>query len=209
MANLQQTHLDIAKHILRYLRDSLDHGILYRAGSPFEAINFTDVGWGSCPETRHSMGVYIFTFVGGPITWQSKRQLTVSRSSTESEYHALSNGAQEAVWLHRLLLELQVMPFPSSSTLFPASHPHPSIKLFCDNQEALKLSHNLVFHAWSKHIEIYYHFIRERVLEGEIQLYYIHINEQPADALTKPLGRIKFHKHSTALGMYSLAYLKT
>jgi hypothetical protein len=209
MANPQQTHLDAAKHILRYLRGNLDHDILYRAGSPLEAIGFTDADWGSCPETRRSMGAYIFTFTGGPITWQSKPQLTVSRSSTKSEYRALNDDAQEAVWLHQLLLKLQVMPSPSSSTFFHASHPQPNIKLFCDNQGALKLSHNPVFHARSKHIEIHYHFIRERVLEGEIQLHYIHTNEQPADALTKPLGRIKFHKHRTALGMYSLTSLKS
>jgi hypothetical protein len=208
MANPQQTHLDAAKHILRYIHGTIDHGILYRAGSPLEAIGFTDADWGSCPETRRSMGAYIFTLAGGSISWQSKRQITISRSSTESEYRTLSDGAQEAVWLHRLLIELQVTPPKLSSSSSPILHTTYSIKIFCDNQGALKLSHNPVFHARSKHIEIYYHFIRERILGGEIQLHYIHTNEQPADALTKPLGRVKFQKHRIALGMHSLTHLK-
>jgi hypothetical protein len=112
------------------------------------------------------MEAYIFTLAGGPISWQSKRQLTISRSSTESEYRALSDGAQEAVWLHRLLIILQVMPPKLSSSSFHVSHTIYSIKIFCDNQGAFKLSHNLVFHALSKRIEIHYHFIQERILGG-------------------------------------------
>jgi hypothetical protein len=130
MANPQQTHLDAAKYILHYIHGTINHGILYRAGSPLEAIGFTDVDWGSCPETRRSMGAYIFTLAGGPISWQSKRQITVSRSSTESEYCALSDGAQEAVWLHRLLIELHVTPPKLSSSSSPILHTTHSIKIF-------------------------------------------------------------------------------
>jgi hypothetical protein len=72
----------------------------------------------------------------------------------------------------------------------------------------MKLAKNPVFHARTKHIEIHHHFIRERVVEGEISLQYINTNFQPADILTKPLGRIKFETHRHNLGLHSLAQLK-
>jgi histone deacetylase 1/2 len=209
MASPQLAHLEAAKHLLRYLQGTLDMGILYRSGSPITISGFTDADWGSCTDTRRSMGAYIFTLAAGPITWQSKKQLTVSRSSTESEYRALSDGAQEGVWLHRLLQELQYPSNPSTEATTHRATPTPSIVIFCDNQSAIKLSHNPVFHAKSKHIEIHYHFIRERVLEGEIELKYIHTDFQPADALTKSLSRVKFHQHRTTLGLHSLKTLST
>jgi hypothetical protein len=206
MAKPQQAHLDAVLHILRYIKGTLDHGILYKAGAPIKVSGFTNADWGSCPDTRRSMGAYVFTLAGGPISWQSKKQLTVSRSSIESEYRALNDGAQDAVWLHRLLTELQVVHTPPSSALFSFSLllRSFSITLFCDNQGAMKLSHNPIFHARSKHIEIHYHFIRERILAREIRLEYIRTHDQPADALTKPLGKLKFMGHRNTLGIHSL-----
>ena len=106
MALPQESHLDAAKHFLRYLQGTSDFSILYKADSPLTITGYTDADWGSSPETRQSMGAYTFTLVGGPITQQSKRKTTVSRSSTESEHRALNDSTQEAVWLRRLLLEL-------------------------------------------------------------------------------------------------------
>jgi len=138
-----------------------------------------------------------------------KGQPTVSRNSTESEYRALSDAAQEVVWLHRLLQELNPSPI-ITSTKPPSSLTRiDSIDLHCDNQGAIKLSQNHVFHARSKHIEIQYHFIRERVLGGEIQLKYIQTSAQPADALTKPLGKLKLAQHRQALGLQYLHNLQS
>lgn len=222
----QQPHLDAVRHILRYLRATSDFGLLYSRTSPsqlqgFTSSNgpwsitgFTDADWGACQETRRSVGAYLFLFAGGPISWSSKRQLTVSRSSTESEYKSLSNGAQESVHLSRLLNELplttdMLVPLHCSeqsvlTDLTAASLPtQHDILLHCDNIGALKLAKNPVFHARTKHIEIDHHFVRERVLEGEICLSYISTHDQPADLLTKPLGRLKFNQHRHAIGMVS------
>ena len=216
MAQPQTTYLDATKHLLRYLQGTMEYGILYRSGAPTSITGFTDADWGSCTRTRRSMGAYVFMLAGGSITWQCKRQLIVSRSSTKSEYRALSDGTQEVVWLHRLLAELlypcvQALPLVQSNlhTNPDSSITQPSINIYCDNQGAIKLSHNPIFHARTKHIEIHYHFIRERVLGGEIRLHYIHTNLQPADALTKPLGRVKFQQHRSALGLHYLQSLKT
>lgn len=116
---------------------------------------------------------------GEAITWQSKRQLTVSRSSTESEYVALSNGAQEAVWLSCLLRELgttshQALPLHHTSSEAESNlQPATIIALHYDNQSTLKLAKNSNFHVRSKHIEVCHHFVWERVLEGEEKLDYI------------------------------------
>jgi hypothetical protein len=210
MAKPQQAHLDATLHILRYIKGTLDHGILYKARVPIKVSRFTDVDWGSYPDTRRSIGAYVFILVGGLISWQSKKQLTVFRSSTESEYHALSDGAQEANWLHQLLTEFQVVHTPLSFALSHSfsslnhSPPSFSITLFCDNQGDMKLSHNPIFHLRSKHIEIHYHFIRERILTGEIRLENIRTHDQPPDALTKPLEKLKFMRHRNTLGIQSL-----
>jgi hypothetical protein len=214
MSHPQQAHLDAVLHILRYLRGTMDYGILYTHSGHSEIRGYSDADWGSCPETRRSIGAYIFTLACGPISWASKKQLTVSRSSTEVEYRALSDGAQEAVWLSRMLHELQDYPHPSIPLQHDNSEVHSnlsrpiSLDLNYDNQGAMKLAKNPVFHARTKHIEIHHHFIRERVVEGEIGLQYINTNSQPADILTKPLGRIKFETHRHNLGLHSLTHLK-
>lgn len=146
--------------------------------------------------------------------WSSKRQTIVSRSSTESEYKSLSNDAQESVHLSRLLNELPIsselrVPIHCLSTtalndLSKASVPtSQDTHMFCNNSRAIKLAKNPVFHACSKHIEISHHYVQERVLSGEISLEYIPTNDQPADILTKPLGRTKFEQHKDNIGIVS------
>lgn len=179
MTQPQEAHLKATKHVLRYLQGTTDQGILYHADVPVVINDYTNVDWGSCIETRRYIGANVFTLVRRPITWKSKCQLTISRYSTESEYCALSNGTLEAVWLRQLLQELQppdhIAP-PTSITTWPPNQPIYSIILNCNNQRAIKISQNSVFHARTKHIEIHYHFICERVLVGEIRLRYIHTN---------------------------------
>lgn len=202
-----------------YRRSSTPHLAGYtRSAGPWDLVGFMDADWGACQETRRSVGGYLFVFVGGPISWSSKRQTTVSRSSTESEYKSLSNGAQESVHLSRLLNELPItdelrVPIHCSSSttlnnLSEASLPTTQdTHMFCDNSGAIKLAKNPVFHARSKHIEISHHFVRERVLNGEISLEYIPTNDQPADILTKPLGRNKFEQHRDHIGIVSRSSL--
>jgi hypothetical protein len=137
----------------------------------------------------------------------------VSRSSTESEYVALSTCSQEVVWLGRLLAKFRM----TSSTAIPLAHPSSTcqsnlqhadpIPVSCDNQSSIKLAKNPVFHARTKHIEVCHHFVRECALRGEIQLDYISTDINPADILTKALPRPKFEKHRTNLGLVSLTDL--
>jgi hypothetical protein len=106
MSAPQQPHLDVVWHIFRYINNTKQYGILYPKSTTTAITGFTDIDWGADIETCRSTGGYFFMMGSGPITWQSKRQDTVSRSSTESEYRALSDWAQEAVWIKRFFYEL-------------------------------------------------------------------------------------------------------
>uniref|UniRef100_A0A2N9IDB0 Reverse transcriptase Ty1/copia-type domain-containing protein n=1 Tax=Fagus sylvatica TaxID=28930 RepID=A0A2N9IDB0_FAGSY len=121
-------------------------------------------------------------FLGNnPITWLSKKQHTVSRSSTEAEHHSLATGAAELAWLRQVICDLG---------LYLASAPI----MWCDNTSALALASNPVFHGRTKHIEVDYHFVRERVVRGDICLQFISTDDQVADIFTKALPTPRFQR---------------
>jgi hypothetical protein len=119
MSTPQHTHLEVVKHILRYINKTKDYRIIYKNQGKNSIQGFTDADWAACPETRHSTGGYLFALARGSITWQRKRQMSVSRSSTESKYVVLSNCSQEVVWLGRLLNELRM----TSTSALPIHQP--------------------------------------------------------------------------------------
>ena len=123
----------------------------------------------------------MFSFGSGsaPISWCSKKKATVALSSTKAEYNAATLAAQECVWLKRLIGEI----------LHPINKP---IQLLCDNMSSIQMASNPVFHARTKHIGVHYHFIREKVLEDEIDLIKVDTNDQLVDIFTKALPKEKF-----------------
>ena len=169
-------HWEAVKRILRYVKGTLDTGLQFRKSSLTGVSIFTDAGWAGCPDDRRSTSGFA-VFVGpNLISWSSKKQPTVSRSSTEAEYKALANGAAEAIWVESLLQELGV-----SQQRTPI--------IWCDNLGATYLTANPVFHARTKHIEIDFHFVRERVASGCLDVRFISTNDQLADVFTKPATR--------------------
>ena len=123
----------------------------------------------------------MLVFLGSnPITWSAKKQLTVSRSSTEAKYRALASASVELCWLRTLIKDLGI--FLSDPPI-----------LWFDNVSALAIASNLVFHACTKHIEVDFHFIRERVIRKDLQVKFVSTMDQLADIFTKGLSSPWFH----------------
>jgi hypothetical protein len=135
-----------------------------------------------------------FSLGSAMTSWASRKQKSVALSTTEAEYIAACDACTEAVWLRKLVSRL--FDWVLDSTV-----------IYCDNQSYVKLSENTVFHDRSKHIEIKYYFLRDKVQRGEVVLQYISTNEQTADILTKPLSKIKFAYSRDKLGLMEIAPL--
>ena len=165
-------------------------GLFFKQGEENRLHGYTDADYGQDIDDRISVGAYIFFLGNSPISWNSKKQSSTSRSSCESEYRALAQCTCKAVWIRRLLEELRILDDKPTH-------------LYCDNQSSIKLSYNPVFHEKSKHFEIDCHFTRQKVENNTIKVEYIPSQEQPADILTKSLGRIKFETCRDKLHLYS------
>ncbi|RVW29739.1 Retrovirus-related Pol polyprotein from transposon RE2 [Vitis vinifera] len=134
-------HWEAALRVVRYLKGTLGQGILLRADSDLSLQGWYDSDWAACPVTRRSLSGWLVFLRQSPISWKTKKQHTVSRSSAEAEYRAMAAVTCELKWLKELLLSLGV------------HHPK-AIKLFCDRQSALHMAKNPVFHERTKHIEV-------------------------------------------------------
>jgi hypothetical protein len=138
-------HLAVAKRILRYLQGTLNHGIAFTPG-PLHLSAYTDANWAADPDDRRSTSGCLVYIGSNPITWLAKKQPTISRSSTESEYRALAIASAELCWIRTLLKDLGI--FLSHTPI-----------LWYDNVSALAIASNPVFHAQTKHIEVDFHFV--------------------------------------------------
>ena len=182
-------HFIAVKRILRYLKGTATVGIQYHKGS-LDLKAFSDADWAGDPNDRRSTTGLVVFLGSNPISWSSKKQSTVSRSSTEAEYRALSFTAAEIDWIKQLLAFLHV-------------HLSQPPVIFCDNLSAIALSFNPVQHQKTKHIEIDVHFVRERVADHQLFVQFVSSKEQFADILTKGLSAPLFRIHcdNLMLGM--------
>ncbi|CAB4037181.1 Hypothetical predicted protein [Paramuricea clavata] len=148
---------------------------------------YADADWGGNVETRRSTSGYVFQIQNNTISWFSKRQASVSRSTTEAEYIALSTACQEAVWLRRLLSDIGLKQDVPST-------------IFENNQGANELSKNPKFHNRTKHIDVSFHFIREQVNRNIVCVKYCRTENMLADVMTKALPKVYFERFRDMMG---------
>ena len=190
MQNPRTSHWTALLHTLNYVSSTCGQGIKLKGQDKLILQAYFDSDWGSCIDTRKSITGYVMMLGNSPISWKRKKQQTVSRSSSEAEYRAMSSVAAEVIWLTRLLEELNV-------------HIQKPITLFCDNQSAIFIGKNPVFHERTKHIEIDCHFTQEKVLKGLLQLSYLPTTNQVADLFTKIIPSQQFNQLLSKLGVYN------
>lgn len=192
LAKPTEAHRAAAKRIMRYLKATIDLCLVYE-GEIEPLTGFTDSDWAGDRETRRSTSGYVFNLGSGAISWSSKRQSSTAISSCEAEYIGQTQATKEAIWLRRLLGELQVAD--------TEGHAPVATIIYGDNQGAIALAKNPQFHARTKHIDVQHHFVREKQHNGEVDLQYISTDQQVADGLTKALPKDKFEVFRSALGL--------
>jgi hypothetical protein len=165
-------------------------GLLICPSAQQDLVVYSDADWAGCPDTRKSTSGYAVFLGDSLISWSSKRQNKVSRSSAEAEYRAVANAVAEATWLRQLLTELHT---PLRKTTL----------VYCDNISAIYMSSNLVQHQRTKHVEIDVHFVRERVAVGDVRVLHVPTTSQFANIFTKGLPSSVFAEFRSSLNVWS------
>ncbi|XP_013624388.1 PREDICTED: uncharacterized mitochondrial protein AtMg00810-like [Brassica oleracea var. oleracea] len=165
-------HLQTAFCVLRYLKNDPGQGLFYPTTSTLKLTAYSDADWAACPDSRQSITGYCVFLGDSLISWRSKKQQTVLRSSSEAEYRAMADATCELISLTVILTEMHCSPS------VPAT-------LFCDNQSALYIASNPVYHERTKHVEIDCHVVREKLHSGFLKTLHVHSALQLADILTK------------------------
>lgn len=186
----KEMHLAAAKRILRYLKGTIDYGIMYKNGEKSELFGFTDSDYAGDLDDRKSTSGYAFMMGSGAVSWSSRKQSVVTLSTTEAEFVAANSCACQAVWLRQILAALQFKQEGATT-------------IYCDKSSAIKLSKNPVLHGRSKHIDVRYHFLRDLTNNGIIDLVYCKSQDQVADIFTKSLKLTAFQKLRGMLGVCS------
>ncbi|GJW86882.1 retrovirus-related pol polyprotein from transposon TNT 1-94 [Tanacetum coccineum] len=182
------SHWKAVKRILRYLKGTESLGLFYSSSTKYRLLEYSDSDWHGDVDDLKSTSGYAFYFGDTAFTWASKNQPIVTLSTCEAEYVAASWCMCHAIWLKNLLSELQ-------------SQQHEATEIRIDNKSAIELARNPVHHERSKHIDVRFHFIREQIRNGEVQLIHVASRDQVADIFTKALPTELFNYFKMKLGI--------
>ncbi|XP_041995607.1 secreted RxLR effector protein 161-like [Salvia splendens] len=186
-----EEHWIATEKILKYIKGTPGHGLFYSKDVEHTLSIFSDADWAAYPDTRRSMTEYCLFLGTSLISWRAKKQHTISRSSAEAEYRAMAQASCEVVWATILLGDFGIV----RKRVIP---------LYCDNQAAVHICSNPVFHEHTKHIEIDCHTVTEKFLEGIIKPMHIRNTLQLVDIFTKPLSAVAFQGVLTKMNFKSL-----
>ncbi|KAM6574328.1 hypothetical protein CsatA_022655 [Cannabis sativa] len=183
-------YLTITRPDISYAVNKLSQGLFYHSTtpSPLQLHAFADADWAACPDSRRSISGYCVFLGHSLLSWKSKKQQTISRSSAEAEYRSMAHATCELTWLTSILKDFQV-PIKL-----------PSI-LYCDNSAAIHIAENPVYHERTKHVEIDCHTVRERINNGTLQMSHVSSQNNLADILTKPLFPTPFNNIVSKMGV--------
>ncbi|CAJ2636545.1 unnamed protein product [Trifolium pratense] len=185
------THYTAALRVLKYLKNCPGRGLFFPRSSSLQILGFSDADWAGCKDSRRSISGHCFFLGQSLISWRTKKQITVARSSSEAEYRALASATCELQWLVYLLQDLHV-----TCSKLPV--------LYCDNQSALHIAANPVFHERTKHLDIDCHVVREKLQAGLMKLLPVSSKDQIADFFTKTLLPQPFGILLAKLGMVDI-----
>ena len=182
-------HWNASKRVLRYVAGTTDLKIIYGRERSNELVAYSDADWANCVNTRRSTSGVVLLLNGGPIVWFSRKQGVIATSTTDAEYVAAHDAGKEILWTRQLLKEINCDQNKPTT-------------LYCDNAAAEKLIVNPKFHRRTKHIDVKYHYTRELVENGIINVKHISSNQQLADILTKSQTKNSFEANRKSLGIY-------
>ncbi|XP_070662512.1 secreted RxLR effector protein 161-like [Malus domestica] len=190
MHNPTMKHMGTAKRVLRYIQGTVNYGVVYEKEKRAVLVGYYDSDWSGSEDDMRSTSGYAFNLGSGVFSWASIKQ-----SSVEVEYISAAEATAHAIWLRFVLSD------------FGEEQAEPT-KLLCDNTSAIAISKNPVHHHKTRHINRKFHFIRDALQDGEIDLVYYKTKEQVADIFTKALARDRFELLRTALGVISAHHLE-
>ena len=186
-------HWTAVKNILKYLNRTKDMFLVYGGDEELAVKGYVDASFNTDIDDSKSQSGYVFILNGAAVSWRSSKQSVIAASTTEAEYVAAAEAAQEGVWMREFMIELGVVP----SALDP-------MVIYCDNTGAITNAKEPRSHKNSKHFKRRFHTIREYVKEGEIQICKVHTDLNVADPLTKALPRAKHDQHLESMGVRPL-----
>ena len=186
-----QEHWDAGLRVVRYLKGSPGQGVFLKSDCELQLTAWCDSDWAGCPITRRSLSGWLVQLGESPISWRSKKQDVVSRSSAEAEYRAMVEALCELKWIKNVLYTMGI------------DHQGP-MNLFCDSRSALHIAANPVFHERTKHVELDCHFIRDDIQRGVVRTKHVPTMNQLADIFTKALGGKVFQQFLSKLGIRDL-----
>lgn len=184
----KEMHLLAAKRILQYLKGTVEFGLFYKRERKSDLFGFTDSDYAGDLDDKRSTSGHVFMLGTGAVSWSSKKQTSVTLSTTETEFVAATSCSCQAIWFRKILEKLHFKQEGATTA-------------YCDSSSAIKLSKNHVLHGRSKHIYVKFHFLRDLTEKGVIDLIYCRSEDQVADILTRPLKLHVFQKLRKLLGV--------